>query len=221
MAPEQFDGMLSIRSDQYALACIAYEMVTGRNPFLAPSAVAMALKHKLEQPVAPTQFNTYLPVPVEQAILKAMSKERSERYPDVSAFIAALHMSSVQKSKEQWLDEGNQLYNHAHYQEALQAYERAIQLDPGFAEAHDARGDALFCLNHSQEALAAYERAIHLDADAWDEDQHQEDEGDGRERRPEGPDAPIIDPQPDAQRPEGEHRPHCLPLQVEEHVLPR
>ncbi len=164
MAPEQFDGMLSIRSDQYALACIAYEMVTGRNPFLAPSAVAMALKHKLEQPVAPTQFNTYLPVPVEQAILKAMSKERSERYPDVSAFIAALHMSSVQKSKEQWLDEGNQLYNHAHYQEALQAYERAIQLDPGFAEAHDARGDALFCLNRSQEALAAYERAIQLDA---------------------------------------------------------
>src|SRR6266571_676957 len=66
MAPEQFDGMLSIRSDQYALACIAYEMVTGRNPFLAPSAVAMALKHKLEQPVAPTQFNTYLPVPVEK-----------------------------------------------------------------------------------------------------------------------------------------------------------
>src|SRR6266496_477269 len=164
MAPEQFDGMLSIRSDQYALACIAYEMVTGRNPFLAPSAVAMALKHKLEQPIAPTQFNIYLPVPVEQAILKAMSKERSERYPDVSAFIAALHMSSVQKSKEQWLDEGNQLYNHAHYQEALQAYERAIQLDPSFAEAHDARGDALFCLNRSQEALAAYERAIHLDA---------------------------------------------------------
>src|SRR5437588_5620527 len=164
MASEQFDGMLSKRSDQYALACIAYEMVTGRNPFLAPSAVAMALKHKMEQPVAPTQFNTYLPIPVEQAILKAMCKERSERYPDVSAFIAALHMSSVQKSKEQWLDEGNQLYNHAHYQEALQAYERAIQLDPGFAEAHDARGDALFCLNRSQEALAAYERAIQLDA---------------------------------------------------------
>jgi serine/threonine protein kinase/lipoprotein NlpI len=164
MAPEQFDGMLSKRSDQYALACIAYEMVTGRNPFLAPSAVAMALKHKSEQPVAPTRFNTYLPVPVEQAILKAMSKERSGRYPDVPAFIDALHHPFVQKSKEQWLDEGNQLYNNAHYQEALHGYEQAIQLDPNFAEAHDARGDALFSLNRSQEALAAYERAIHLDA---------------------------------------------------------
>ena len=163
MAPEQFDGMLSKRSDQYALACIAYEMLTGRNPFLAPSAVAMALKHKMEQPIAPTQFNTYLPVPVEQAILKAISKERSERYPDVAAFVAALYMTSVQKSKEQWLDEGNQLYDHAHYQEALQAYERAIQLDPNFAEAHDARGDALSSLERSQEALAAYEQAIQLD----------------------------------------------------------
>src|SRR6266566_800152 len=163
MAPEQFDGMLSKRSDQYALACIAYEMLTGRNPFLAPSAVAMALKHKMEQPVAPTQFNTYLPVPVEQAILRAMSKERSGRYPDVSAFIAALHMSSVQKSKEQWLDEGNQLYNHAHYQEALQAYERAIQLDAGYAHAYEGKGSLLYDLKHYHEALEAYEQAIRLD----------------------------------------------------------
>src|SRR6266852_2802850 len=46
MAPEQFDGVISKRSDQYALACIAYEMLTGRNPFYGPSAVVMAFKHK-------------------------------------------------------------------------------------------------------------------------------------------------------------------------------
>src|SRR5205085_1008926 len=163
MAPEQFDGMLSKRSDQYALACIAYEMLTGRNPFLAPSAVAMALKHKMEQPIAPTQFNTYLPVPVEQAILKAMSKERSERYPDVAAFIAALHMTSVQKSKEQCLDEGNQLYDRAHYQEALQAYERAIQLDLCYATAYNGKSWTLWQLKRFEEALIAYEQSIRLD----------------------------------------------------------
>src|ERR1700693_2207595 len=43
MAPEQFDGMLSKRSDQYALAVIAYEMLTGRNPFVGPNAAIMAL----------------------------------------------------------------------------------------------------------------------------------------------------------------------------------
>jgi tetratricopeptide (TPR) repeat protein/tRNA A-37 threonylcarbamoyl transferase component Bud32 len=163
MAPEQFDGMVSKRSDQYALACIAYEMLTGRNPFYGSSAVVMALKHKTETPVAPTQFNTYLPVPIERAILKAMSKERADRYPDIQAFLDAVHMFPVQKTKEQWLDEGNTLHNLQHYQEALQAYEQAIKLDANFADAHDARGDALYSLNRYQEALVAYERAIKLD----------------------------------------------------------
>ncbi len=33
MAPEQFEGKLSTKSDQYALGCIAYEILTGRRPF--------------------------------------------------------------------------------------------------------------------------------------------------------------------------------------------
>ena len=162
MAPEQFDGMLSKRSDQYALACIAYEMLTGRNPFRGPSAVAMALKHKTEIPVAPTQFNTYLPVSLERAILKALSKERNDRYPDVASFIAALSLFPAQKTQEQWLDEGNQLHDLGRYAEALQAYERAIQLDPSFPDAHEGRGDALFSRGSYQEALQAYDRAIQL-----------------------------------------------------------
>src|ERR1700730_13796917 len=162
MAPEQFDGVISKRSDQYALACIAYEMVTGRNPFLAAGALAMALKHKMEQPIAPSQFNPSLPVPIERAILKAMSKERTERYPDIPAFLAALSMPPLQKTKEQWLDEGTHFYNSGRCQDALVAYERAIQIDPHFADAYDGKGDALCCLNRYQEAILAYERAIQL-----------------------------------------------------------
>src|SRR5713226_8294802 len=137
MAPEQFDGVISKRSDQYALACIAYEMLTGRNPFYGPSAVVMAFKHKMEQPIAPSQFNPSLPVPIERAILKAMSKERTDRYPDIPAFLAALSMPPLQKTREQWLDEGTQFYNFGRCQDALVAYERSIQLDPNFADACD------------------------------------------------------------------------------------
>ena len=162
MAPEQFDGMLSKRSDQYALAVIAYEMLTGRNPFVGPNAAIMALKHQTEEPTAPTQFNPYLPVPVERAILKALSKDRAHRYPDVQAFLTALHMFSSQKTKEQWLDEGNTLHNSGHYEEALVAYERALQLDPHYADAYDARGDACSSLNRYQEAFDAFNRAIQL-----------------------------------------------------------
>jgi serine/threonine protein kinase len=163
MAPEQFDGMLSKRSDQYALAVIAYEMLTGRNPFVGPNAAIMAFKHKTEEPLAPTQFNPYLPVPVERAILKALSKDRAKRYAEVPDFVTALYKFPSQKTPEQWLNEGNMLQDSGHYEEALVAYERALQLDANYVDAYDARGDAFSSLNRYQEALDAFERAIQLD----------------------------------------------------------
>jgi serine/threonine protein kinase len=90
MAPEQFQGILSQQGDQYALGCIAYELFTGHIPFTAPDFFAMGFKHLTDNPVAPTQLNPALPMHIEQAILKAMAKQRGERYADVRAFLAAL-----------------------------------------------------------------------------------------------------------------------------------
>lgn len=92
MAPEQFEGIASTKSDQYSLGCIAYELFTGRKPFAVPypSIEAMWYQHAKVQPIAPRQYNTLVPIYMEQSILKAMSKERSDRYTDISAFIAAL-----------------------------------------------------------------------------------------------------------------------------------
>ncbi len=90
MAPEQFQGIASKESDQYALACIAYELVTRRAPFTAPDFFALGFKHLTEQPVPPTLLNPTLPVGIEAAILKAMSKQRGERYVEMRAFLAAL-----------------------------------------------------------------------------------------------------------------------------------
>ncbi len=90
MAPEQFQGTISKESDQYALACIAYELLTGNRPFSAPDPFTLGYKHLMETPVPPTQYNAAIPASIEQAILKAMAKERMERFPNVAAFIAAL-----------------------------------------------------------------------------------------------------------------------------------
>ena len=163
MAPEQFQGDVSKKSDQYALGCIAYQLFTGQKPFLLPpdaNWLAWGYKHSTEQPFAPTQLNPQLPVHIEKAILKAMAKERKDRHADVATFIMALR--TPQKTKEQWLNEGNDHYNAKHYEEALAAYERAIQLDPNLALAYDSKGDALFGLMHYEEALAFYERASGL-----------------------------------------------------------
>lgn len=96
MAPEQFRGMASRESDQYALACIAYELLTGSTPFVSADFMAMAYQHVHEQPRPPRQLNPALPTYMEQAIMKALSKERHDRYPNVTAFIAALKAPTVE-----------------------------------------------------------------------------------------------------------------------------
>lgn len=166
MAPEQFDGVVSRRSDQYALACIAYELLTGRPPFQADSAIALGMKHIHAQPPPLRQINANVPTHIERTILRALSKKREDRFPDVPSFIAALlsvPTGSLQMTKEQWLDEGNRLFNIGRFDEALSAFERAIQLDPSFAEAYEAKGSALYYLNHLADALVSYEQAINLD----------------------------------------------------------
>ena len=159
MAPEQFRGTASKEGDQYALGCIAYELLTGRQPFTAPDLVSMMYKHVTEQPLAPRHLNPQLPAYIEQAVLKAMAKERKARHADVATFITQL-----QKSAQQWLNEGDVLYDLRRYQEALAAYEQAIHLDPNDAVAYMNKGYALHDLERYQEALAAYEQAIHLDS---------------------------------------------------------
>ena len=90
MAPEQFRGKISKESDQYALGCIAYELFTGQTPFIALDFFSLGFKHLTEPPLAPSKLNSQVPGHVEQAILKALSKERTDRYSDIPAFISAL-----------------------------------------------------------------------------------------------------------------------------------
>ncbi len=178
MAPEQFRGEVSRRSDQYSLGCIAYELVTGRKPFIAPDAISLGLKHMQELPIPPTHLNPNLPPQVEYVILRALEKRRINRYPDVLTFIqellaspAARPTSSSQRvnsrahvnwTKEQYLNEGIRLSSIGLLREALEAYEQALRLDPHFAEAYHGKGNTLYFMDRYDEALHAFEQAIHL-----------------------------------------------------------
>lgn len=97
MAPEQFKGMASKEGDQYALGCIAYELFTGQHPFNALDPFTLRFMHINEMPLLPRQLNPELPVHIEQAILTAMAKQPAERYPNVKAFIRALHVPPSQE----------------------------------------------------------------------------------------------------------------------------
>lgn len=92
MAPEQFEGVISPKCDQYALGCIIYELLTGKRPFTAARASmeAMWYQHANVLPTPPRQLNPALPAYVEAALLKALAKERNARHTNVAAFLAAL-----------------------------------------------------------------------------------------------------------------------------------
>ncbi|HWS83695.1 MAG TPA: serine/threonine-protein kinase [Ktedonobacteraceae bacterium] len=90
MAPEQFAGSGSEKSDQYALACLAYELIAGQVPFSAQSYAMMWASHYADVPVPLSNFVPDLPEPIEKVVFKAMAKDPSERYVDISTFLLAL-----------------------------------------------------------------------------------------------------------------------------------
>ena len=86
IAPEQAQGaQVDARTDVYALGCVLYEMLTGRQPFAADSAVALAYKHISEPAVPPTRLNPKVTAPMEAVVLKAMAKAPAERYATARA----------------------------------------------------------------------------------------------------------------------------------------
>ncbi|HEY6284533.1 MAG TPA: protein kinase [Ktedonobacteraceae bacterium] len=148
MAPEQFQGIVSKKSDQFALGCIAYELMTGQRPFL---------HSRTESPIPPSTLNPLVPPHIEQAILKALSERHTDRYEDVITFVNAL-----EKTAQQWLDEGSTFSRLQKYEEALVAFEQAIRLDPNYANAYHDKGVVLDHLGKRREAKQAYEKASQL-----------------------------------------------------------
>lgn len=168
MPPEQFEGFASRRSDQYALACIAYELFTGQPPFTAGHPIALWNKHQNEPPRPLTEINPAVPAHIEKAILTALAKKREDRYHDVASFVSDLltprtSVSKSSKTKQEWVDDGNALFNAGRYMEALNAFDRAIRIDSTYADAYEGRGSVLYLMERYAEALASYEQAISLD----------------------------------------------------------
>lgn len=92
MSPEQLNPerphkrTVSATSDVYSLGVIAYEMVTGRRPFNAETAIHLAALQKEGVQVMPCALRPALPEAVQRVILKALAYHPAERYQRVRDF---------------------------------------------------------------------------------------------------------------------------------------
>jgi serine/threonine protein kinase/tetratricopeptide (TPR) repeat protein len=99
VSPEQAAGETRIdgRSDQYSLACVLFEMLSGRKPFSGPTAQSVISK-RFSDPV-PSLRAVFQSAPdeVENAVLRALSREAADRFATTVEFARALvatHLST-------------------------------------------------------------------------------------------------------------------------------
>jgi serine/threonine protein kinase len=89
-APEQIVGNVTAKSDQYALGCIAYELLTGKLPPTPSSLGTNSSGTIMRAFVAPSRINSALPTEVDSVLFKAMAVRPENRYDNVMLFIQAL-----------------------------------------------------------------------------------------------------------------------------------
>jgi serine/threonine-protein kinase len=92
MAPEQAISTAKAdhRADQFALASMTYEMLTGNMPFVAETVPALLHKVVNENPAPPSYYARGLPKDIDAIVLRAMAKLPDARYPHIQDFALAL-----------------------------------------------------------------------------------------------------------------------------------
>ena len=105
MSPEQAMGRADVdgRSDEFALAAILYEMLTGKVAFEAANLAKILMRIMHEMPAPPSQVNPALPRAIDDVIAKALSKQKEQRYPGALAFAeAALAAFGIPDAVADW-----------------------------------------------------------------------------------------------------------------------
>ena len=91
LSPEQAQGLETTEtSDIYSVGVILYEALTGRLPFNADTAVAIALKQVSEPPIPPKNVNPAIPPALDAVVMRALAKDPKDRFQNASEFLMAL-----------------------------------------------------------------------------------------------------------------------------------
>ena len=94
MAPEQILAeirLLGPGTDLWALGVVFYQLLTGKHPHKADSDIALRENALLRLPVPPRQFNSEIPIHIEQVCLRCLAKHPADRFETATAVIEAIN----------------------------------------------------------------------------------------------------------------------------------
>jgi len=144
MSPEQFTGgTLDGRSDQYSLAVVAFEALSGRVPFAAETIHGLMYQHVHEPPPDIHTIDKSLPPGVSATLRRALAKRPEDRFATVSDFIEALRLTATPgaaaaqtQQLQSYYDSGRYAYEHDDWPAAADFLGRVVAADAGYRDAN-------------------------------------------------------------------------------------
>ena len=103
MSPEQATGLIEEidhRTDQWALGCIVWEMLSGYAPFMADDLGALFYQIIHQDPHALTRRAPGLPAAVEPVLRRALAKRPTDRFPSIKEFARTFQAAALGQAVE-------------------------------------------------------------------------------------------------------------------------
>ena len=161
MSPEQFMGAtIDGRSDQYSLAVVLFEALSGRAPFVSDTLHGLMFMHINEPPPDVHSLNRSLTPAMSVVLRRALAKDPRERFPTVSDFVQMLDAAGnsrqgatddgLRRQLQDHYDTGLKAYQHSDWATAVDFLGRVVALDTGYRNAAQLHQTARFRLQEQQ-----------------------------------------------------------------------
>ncbi|MBX9669041.1 MAG: serine/threonine protein kinase [Candidatus Obscuribacterales bacterium] len=128
MSPEQVQGKLvDARSDIYSLGCVMFEAIAGRLPFVADSALQLAMNHVYNQPINLKKVTKNCPLHLDRIVSHCLEKEPDNRYQNMFDLRSDLQL--IAQGKEPLLRTANTTSSTPIHEDWLEVFKKDAPKD--------------------------------------------------------------------------------------------